>query len=115
MKVSVYDADGGLIGIAWHENDFGYVELPAASRECTATHFALNDGKLQQLPYPTRVPVDGELRLRIHPPRHSADEDYFARALRDVFGGGRRSGYEVDRTETDLTMLAKLKRWLEGK
>ena len=108
MKVSVYDEDGELVGVAWHEDTTGYVELPPATRACVATHFSVNDGPLQELTSHVLVPVDGEVRLRIRAPgQKRAAEDYFERALREALG----ADYKVDRDATLPTWWAIIKRW----
>jgi len=111
MKVSVYDEQGELIGIAWHENDVGYVELPPSKRVCVATHFTINDGPKQELTSRVQVPVDGELRLRVRDPaRKPPADDYFSRILREAFSNEK----EVDKTATDVTWWGKIKRAFGG-
>lgn len=106
MKVTVYDEQGELIGIAWHENDTGYVELPPSTRECVATHFTINDGAKQELTTPVRVPVDGEMRLRVRDPRAQLPaDDYFSRLMRDAFEK------EVDKEATDMSLWLRIRRW----
>lgn len=100
MKVSIYDREGRCIGVAYHEDDVGYVSFPVATEEVVIASFSVNDGVRQNL-VPMRMPVDGEFALRIHavkdgvikhPPVHNRDG-------------------EVDETATTLSWWQRIKQW----
>ena len=65
MKVSIYDDTGICIGVAWHEDDHGVVEVEPALGEYLATHYTINDGPMRPLLVPVRMAADTFLRLNI--------------------------------------------------
>lgn len=110
MKVTVYDEAGEIIGIAWHENTSGYIELPPATRECMAVAFAVNDGPPQPLTHTVRVPVDEVLRLRIRDQNAKAksyNDEFFERMMREAFG-------PRDKDVAPVSWWRKIKRWIGG-
>lgn len=109
MKVSVYDEDGELIGIAWHEDNVGSVELPPATRLTVATHFAINDGEKQPLSRTVVLPVDTALRIKIRPESKRPGES-FEKLLRDAIEREKM----VDKEATPVTWWGKFMRWLNG-
>jgi len=99
MKVTVYDEARECIGIAWHEDNHGYVMLPPATRECVAVYYSINDGPLMAISQPVRMPVDTELLLRSPPPRRF---------------GVHSDVDQVDEMATDGSWWRRSINWLRG-
>ena len=68
MKVTVYDENGAPIGIAWHENDEGTIQLPPATRPIIAAYFTVNDGPMLELSHAVLMPVDTDFQMTVSTP-----------------------------------------------
>lgn len=65
MKVTLYDDTGRCVGIAWHEDEYGTIQLPPANRPILLTHFTVNDGPKMSLSNPVLMPIDTDFQMTI--------------------------------------------------
>jgi hypothetical protein len=68
MKVTIYDEIGRPIGIAWHENNYGTVTFPVATKPTLVTGFTVNDGPLVPVYPAVLMPVDADFEMRVFDP-----------------------------------------------
>ena len=68
MKVTIFDEDGKPIGIAWHENNYGTVTFPVATKPTLVTGFTVNDGPLTPVYPAVLMPVDADFEMRVFDP-----------------------------------------------
>lgn len=68
MKVTIYDEIGRPIGIAWHEDNFGTVTFPVATKPTLVTGFTVNDGPVIPVMPAVLMPVDADFEMRVFDP-----------------------------------------------
>lgn len=68
MKVTIYDEIGKPIAIAWHEDSYGTVTFPVATKPTLVTGFTVNDGPMVPVVPPVLMPVDADFEMRVFDP-----------------------------------------------
>lgn len=103
MKVEAIDWMGDSVGVAYHENDHGTVQI-AISRECVVVGFRLNDGQPHALGSELPMMPGDELRLKIKKERPM---DSYKRHLQEL------QGHEdlVDNMATNVSWWRRIINW----